>query len=196
MPTPAAKTRNTTKRLSILLFLIGTGVACTNLGMVGGIFTHPDLGYTIPGPNGLDGDEVPVWRAMDVKRTDLAFRGPGDAYLAISSHCDETVTDPAILARQLLVGLKQRERVSSERFEFAGGQAYRQTIESILDDTPLRTRTVTLVRADCVVDWALVAKKETEGLDSTFDLWWQSFDPGAMPGSASVAVEAPDEVTQ
>ncbi len=196
MPKPAAKTRNTTKRLSILLFLIGTGVGCTNLGLVDGIFTHPDLGYTIPGPNGLAGDEAPVWRAMDVKKTDLAFRGPGDAYLALSSHCEEAVTDPVILARQLLVGLKQRERVSSERFEFAGGQAFRQTIESTQDDTPLRTRTVTLVRADCVVDWVLVAKKETQGLDSTFDLWWQSFDPGAMPGLKPVAEEAPDEVTE
>lgn len=153
-------------------------------------FEHAERGYSVPYPQSLTTTAKPAWRQLKVKDADLAFGGPRDAFMAITSHCDEPNADPAVLGRQLLVGLKNRSSVSSETFEFAGGQAFSQIVESTEDDSAVRTKTVTLVRGGCVVDWVLTVPGPLADAEAVFDEWWQGFDPGSMPGPTDDVSEA------
>lgn len=191
-----AKTRNAWGTVSVCVFVAFAAVSCAGSGFKHGIYTQPEVGYSIPDPNRLAPaqaeSEAKAWSRTSIRGADLAYHGPHDAYMALSSHCDEDETRPALLARQLLVGLEKRKRLSAEEFEFAGGQAFRQSIQS-LDESgeALRTRTVTLVRGGCVVDWVMVVPGSVPEVEETFDRWWQAFDPGTMPG----AVVTEPEVT-
>lgn len=172
------------------LLLAGGVAGCANTVGRSERFEHAELGYSVPYPQQVDPSQASAWREVRVKDADIAFRGPSDAFVAISSRCDESQTDPAVLGRQLLIGLQNRTRLASERFEFAGGLAYSQVVEASEGDHLIRTKTVTLVRGGCVVDWVLVATGFPPEVEETFDSWWQGFDPGAMPGSA----EGPAEI--
>lgn len=194
MSTATALMRNLWGLEIACAFLAAATVSCATVGMRSGIYTDPEVGYSIPHPNQL-ADETsqensPRWIRAQVSGTDLAYRGPDDAFLALSSHCEELEFRPAVLARQLLVGLKNRELLSKEEFDFAGGRAFRQRVTSEDEEGGLiRMRTVTLVRAGCVVDWVMVSKHDVPEVDASFDRWWNAFDPGSMPAPVSATPE-------
>lgn len=167
-----------------LMLLVVCGVAgCAGTPASWTRFEHAEWGYSVPYPSSL---AKVVWRELRIDDADLAFRGPKDAVMAISSHCEERIADPVILAKQLLVGLGKRTSVTSERFEFAGGRAFSQVVDSSAEETAVRTKTVTLVRGGCVVDWVLTAKGSlAENVEASFDAWWRGFDPGSMPRSVT-----------
>ena len=80
--------------------------------------------------------------------------------------------------------------IANEAFAFAGGQAFRQRVESEDEDgMVIFTRTVTLVREGCVVDWMLVESLAVPEVVSSFDRWWRAFMPGEMPKSSSDVAE-------
>lgn len=191
MSTAKATTRNAWGSALVYLLIAGGIVSCASSGFKSGVYTHPTIGYSIPDPNRLvDDEEDAVWVRTSIKQADLAYRDASDTFIAVSSHCEETESRPAVLGRQLLVGLKNRELVSKEEFEFAGGAAFRQTVESKSDTGDvIRTRTVTLVRAGCVVDWVMVAKGVDPQADTTFDQWWQAFEPGGMSSPSPALAE-------
>jgi len=167
-----------------LIVLLVAGIAgCANSAEHWTRYEHVEWGYSVPYPQLLATSMTRAWRELRVKDADLAFRGPGGAFMTISSQCGKQSGDPAVLARQLLVGLENRKPVSKKRFEFAGGQAYTQTIDSSGDERAVRTKTVTLVRGDCVVDWLLTALGSLADVEASFDVWWRAFDPGSMPES-------------
>lgn len=173
-----------------IICLAGGLAGCAGSGGNSLRLEHSDLGYSIPNPGHVESTEQAVWQFVDVKNADFAYRGPGDSMMAISSRCAESQTDPAVLGRQLLIGLPDRTRLSSERFDFAGGHAYSQIVKSGKDADSVRTKTVTLVRAGCVIDWVLAAAEYSAQVEAAFDLWWRGFDPGAMPAPAASAGEA------
>ena len=186
-----ATTRNAWGIEIVCVLLAAGAVACASSGFRSGIYTDDETGYSIPDPNLVSAAEGLIWSRESVNGTDLAFRGPDDAFLAISSHCDATELSPAVLGRQLLVGLKDRKLSLREEFEFAGGKAFRQIVDAVdKAGDSVRTNTVTLVRAGCVVDWMLVAKGPMPEVEASFDRWWRAFDPGRMPVVASVPAPA------
>ncbi len=164
--------------------LAGVLAGCASTGGSSERFEHAKLGYSIPYPERMDPSQQAAWQRLKIKDADLAYRGPGDSMMAISSRCNEKQTDPVVLGRQLLIGLHNRTRLTSARFEFAGGHAFSQVVRSREGDVSVRTKTVTLVRGGCVIDWVLAAPDLPPALEETFDRWWREFDPGAMPGSA------------
>jgi hypothetical protein len=164
-----------------LMVLAGGLAGCAGAGSQR--LEHAKPGYSISNPAWSDASEKAVWHRLKVKHADFAYRGPSDSMMAISSRCKETQTDPVLLGRQLLIGLQQRTRLTSERFEFAGGQAFSQVVESHEDGVSVRTKTVTLVRSGCVIDWVLAAPDYPPEVEEAFDLWWQGFDASAMAPS-------------
>ena len=190
----AAKKRRSSGAVFIgIFFLAGSIAGCASMGDGRGRYEHPEWGYSVPYPNQVAASEGNAWRKVRVEDADLAFRGPNDAFMALSSHCDESEDDPAVLGSQLLVGLQNRTRVASERFEFAGGHVFSQIVEATQGDVAVRTKTITLVRGGCVVDWVLAALDSLPDLPDaieTFDSWWRGFDPGSMPGSVDGLAEA------
>ncbi len=172
------------------LLLTVSITACVSARGEGGRYLHRESGYSLPDPNQLGDSAKRVWRKVQVAEADFAFRGPNEAYMAISSHCDESGTDPAALGAQLLVGLSDRTRVEQERFAFAGGDAFLQSVEATQDDIPVRARTITWVRGGCVVDWVLVTAGSFPDVEETFDSWWRGFDPGSMPAASHRRAEA------
>lgn len=186
---------------SVVIGILCTAVELAGCASAGGgleRFEHRKLGYSIPYPERLDPSTDAVWKRLRVEHADLAYRGPGDAMIAISSRCDDSQTDPVLLGRQLLIGLRNRTRLQSERFEFAGGHAFSQVVKAREAGVPVRTKTVTWVRGGCVIDWVLAAPDFLPGLEATFDLWWQGFDPGRISGGVPSAtpVHAPPEDLQ
>ena len=154
------------------------------------IYRNRELGYTIPYPaSGPDG-EAPRWKRVRVDDVDLAFRARDESHLAIKSRCDVGPRDPKLLARQLLVGLKDRKRQRVEVLEFAGGEVFTQVVDALVDDRPVHAKTVTWLRGGCVVDWYLVTANPLALLEPIFDSWWRGFDPGEIPQArADVAGE-------
>lgn len=182
--------RRSKHRPAALMVLLVAGFGgCANTGAHWTRYEHAEWGYSVPYPQSLAASVTMAWRELRLDDADLAFRGPGGAFMAISSHCGERSGDPAVLARQLLVGLKNRKPVSSKRFEFAGGQAFFQIVDSRRDEGAVRTKTVTLVRGGCVVDWLLTALGSLAEVEASFDAWWRAFDPGSMPESTDHAPE-------
>jgi hypothetical protein len=173
----------------LVVFLFSVIIGCVGTVDHRTRFEHPEWGFSVPYPQSFVAAPEITWRKLRVKDADLAFRGPNDTFMAISSQCQEQNGDPAVLGRQLLVGVPNRSAVSRERFEFAGGLAFSQVVNSIQDDASVQTKTVTLVRGDCVVDWVLAAPGSIAEVETVFDLWWRGFDPGSMPRAGEEIAE-------
>lgn len=179
-----------------IAFVCLVSIGCASTSRTVPRFDVATTGYSVPNPNQLPATGDTYWRGVNVSESDLAFRGPQDAFIAVSSHCGESEQNPAVLGRQLLVGIKNRELISSEEFGFAGGDAFSQVVEakskSDAEQPAVRTKTVTLVRGGCVVDWVLADGSLDPSIEETFDQWWRGFDPGSMPPlEVSVAEGAP-----
>ena len=165
---------------AVLGLLVPLAAGCASRGLTDEGFRHRDHGYRLPHPPAAEGVR---WRVVSVEDAHVAYVSADDAYMAHDSRCNEPDDDPAVLGRQLLVGLGTRERIESNDFDFAGGRAFSQLVEAV-DETGerVRTRTVTLVRAGCVFDWLLVAAPDHPAHEADFEAWWRSFDPSNGPG--------------
>ncbi|MDP6980588.1 MAG: hypothetical protein QF570_18660 [Myxococcota bacterium] len=158
------------------------GWGCASTGLTGHGFRHHDHGYWLPHPQAIEGWS---WRIIDVDDAQLAYRGNRDAYMAVDSTCEASERDPAILGRQLLVGIANRNRVESDSFPFAGGQAYSQLVEADGEAARVvRTRTVTVVRDECVIDFVLAVAEGHPEVEASFEKWWRGFTPDASPSDA------------
>ncbi len=158
------------------------GWGCTTSGLSRDGFRHRDHGYSLPHPDAIEGWS---WRVLKLDEAQLAYRGNGDAYMAVDSHCGAVERDPAALGRQLLVGIENRKRIESDSFSFADGQAYAQLVEA--DDAEgrvVRTRTVTLVREECVIDFVLAVEPGHPEVEESFEQWWRGFAPHEQVGDA------------
>ena len=99
-----------------------------------------------------------VWRRVDVKHADIAFRGPKRDFVSVISDCDaETARRPHRLASGLLVGVENRRKVDAGVLDASSGEGWYQVYEARFDGQPVRIKTVTMVRGECVLDWVLVS---------------------------------------
>jgi hypothetical protein len=147
-------------------------------------FRNPRLGYTIARPS----EEAGEWRRVDLEGADLAFRGPGGATMSLLARCGQArPVNPAILARNLLIGVGDREIERAAPVAHAGHPGWEQVVRVRGDGTPLTLKTVTVATQRCVFDWVLTAGSDFAALEPVFDQWWASFR--AEPGPA--AEEAP-----
>ncbi|MEN8181013.1 MAG: hypothetical protein ABFS46_00600 [Myxococcota bacterium] len=145
------------------------GLACAqDVVLEGGRFVHRRLGYTIEQPGGQ-------WSALPVEGADLAFRGPGNATLSLSSRCRTSVAAPRVLARHLVIGVPDRSPLEGSAVEVDGGEGWFQRTLVRLDEQSRWLDSVTTVRGDCVLDFLLLAPVDSPELQAEFSGWWQSF---------------------
>jgi hypothetical protein len=120
---------------------------------------HSSKGYRVAVP----GQE---WAPFDASPADLELRHRASPVgMAIHAVCEGAAPRRAtdVLARQLLVGLRDRAVIERASTEIAGRPASRAVLEGRLDGATRRVRMETLVMTDgrCVYDFMYVAPPAT-----------------------------------
>ena len=140
--------------LSAVLLLSGCAVKRIENGVY-----HSSKGYRVVIP----GNE---WAPFDESPADLELRHRASpAGMAIHVVCEGAAPRRATdaLARQLLIGLRDRALIERGSTEIGGRPASRAVLDGRLDGSPARVRMETLVMADgrCVYDFMYVAPPAT-----------------------------------
>ena len=148
--------------------LLATACAGDLMAIDGG-YRHRRHGYLIDAPQGGDWEEVRVEGAV------LAFRWSGRGTISLQSRCGRPVADPAVMARQLVIGVKDRTLRQGGPVVVAGRSGWSQTFDTVHDGAAVRVKTVTLVEDRCIFDWTLAATGSFEAAEPDFDAWWSSF---------------------
>lgn len=158
---------------SLTLALIGAGcvgpVSETTAG-----FRHRRHDYRIAAPDGPGAS----WQRVSVEGATLAFTRPGPETVSLVSRCGKPVAEPQLMARHLMMGLRERTMLVSAPLVVEGRKAWTQTFEMERDAGRVRVKTVTLVAGGCTFDWILASAGSFDLAERAFDAWWQSFRLG------------------
>jgi len=150
-----------------------------------GRFTHPEGGYSITWP-GTD------WEPTRIANTDLALRDPRGNTLALIRRCGIPLAEPAVMARHLRFGLEVAELRTEGPIDTPWGDpAWEQRFASRGAGRTIHVKAVTSTRAPCVFDWVLTTVGPAKSLESVFDGWWRSFEPGPRTASAAGSPRPP-----
>jgi hypothetical protein len=167
----------------VLLGLVLTLSCAGDLAAVEGGFRHRRHGYTLSVPGGAG----PPWQRVEIEGAVIAFRRPGPETISVQSSCGRSVTDPAILARHLVIGVDRQTLQQAGPTEVDGHNAWTQTFDTA---EGVRIKTVTAVAGDCVIDWILAARPDEhfDAAEADFDAWWSAsrlpVDAGSSKGGA------------
>jgi hypothetical protein len=169
-PVVAAR-RNASSGIALLIVCVAAGCA-TDLERTPTGFRHREHGYSIGFPNGVG----PAWTETDVEGAWIAFRRPGRETIALQSRCGRPVAAPAVMARNLVVGVGERDLLQAGPVAIGGSNGWVQTFDVTAEGVEARVTTVTAVIADCTFDWTLVTKGEPLETRAAFDTWWATFE--------------------
>jgi len=137
-----------------------------------GRFHHDRHHYTIAAPPTVSGV---TWKRVDVDGADLAFRGSDTSLLTVMSECRPVGEARAsLLARQLLIGIDERQRVESHPVALHGDPGWMQVFRTLDGRREVEVRSVTIRGGRCVFDMLWVGPPGAPGADA-FDGWWSSF---------------------
>jgi hypothetical protein len=120
---------------------------------------HSSKGYRVTTPS-------PQWEPVDDSPADLELRHrSASAGLAANAVCEERTTrrSSRVLARQLLVGVRDRSVIDRGEVDVAGRPAVRAVVDGRLEGSEARVRIETVVVKDdrCVYDFMYVAPVAT-----------------------------------
>lgn len=163
----------------VLAGLVGAMAALTLAGGCAGrridhgVF-HSSKGYrvTVPGPD---------WAVVEPSRADLELRHRGgDAGMLVNAACGGGATprSPGLLARRLLVGLRDRTVIERGEVSVNGRHGLRTLLEAREDrqGPRLKIETLTVTDARCIYDLIYAAPAETFGdWRADFDRFVASF---------------------
>ena len=166
-----AARRNASSRVALLVVCVVAGCA-SNLERTSTGFRHREHGYSIGVPNGAG----PAWTETEVEGAWIAFRRPGRETIALQSRCGRPVAAAAVMARNLVVGVGERELLQAGPVVVGGSNGWLQTFDIAADGALARVTTVTAVIEDCTFDWTLVTKGEPLETREAFDTWWATFE--------------------
>ena len=76
--------------------------------------------------------------------------------MALLSRCRKTGSTPQLLARNLLIGLDDRELVQAGPIAVGPAEGWSQTVAATREGAPVQLRSVTLKSGSCIFDWILV----------------------------------------
>lgn len=155
--------------LAVLLTLAS---GCAVKRIENGVY-HSSKGYRVTIPA--------EWVPVDGGPADLELRHRGAAAgMAVNAVCEGAAPrrTTGVLARQLLIGLRDRKVIERGTAEVAGHSASRLVVEARLENTETRVRVEGLVMTDgrCLYDFLSVAPPE--GFDAVrgdFDRFVDSF---------------------
>jgi len=145
-------------------------------------YRNPRLHYSIGVPRGPG----PPWERVEIEGAWIGFRRPGPQTMSMQSRCGRPVAHPAIMARNLLLGIRGRTLRQAGPIVVAGRNGWSQTFDTESDGVAVRVKTVTVVIDGCIYDWTLVATGDFAPAERAFDAWWGTFQldsPG--PGAAA-----------
>ena len=168
-------------RVLVLLALgLAAGCASGSIVLTEDGYRNTRHRYTIGAPRGPG----PAWEQIEIEGAWIAFRRPGPQTLSLQSRCGRPVAHPAVMARNLVVGIRGRELRQAGPGVVAGRGGWSQTFDTRADGVTVRVKTVTVVIAGCTYDWTLAAVGEFAAAERSFDAWWGSFqlDPEAGGG--------------
>jgi hypothetical protein len=184
----AGRARGPGATLAGVLLLASAG-ACASGGvrLVEGRYVAASSRFSIASPAG----EGERWSRAHVDGAVLSFRGrsggpAAGAALSLLERCGAPVAEPRLLARELLIGLEQREEEGGAAVVVAGAPAWRQAVRATADGRRVELRSVTRVAGDCTTDFVLVAPHVDAGMEADFDAWWRSYRPGPEPAPGEV----------
>jgi hypothetical protein len=163
-------------RLAICLVLAPAGGCAGPLSEVEGGWRDGRYAYTIGRPDGPGG----AWERIEVEGAVLAFRRGAGETISMQARCGRPVASAELMARHLVIGLREREIVAAGPLVVDGRAGWAQSFDTRSEGVEVRVRTVTLVAGDCAFDWVLAARGPVEPAEAAFDAWWQTFrlDPG------------------
>lgn len=160
------------------LALATLGVGCAGpLTYANGRFLHREHGFSFAAPAPAD----PPWQRVDQDHALVAFVRPGGARMSVQSECGRAPQDPQLLAHSLLIGVEPLQLRQSGPVKVGPWPGWSQTADLEVDGHARHLKTVTLVAADCTVDFLLVTREDFASAEPAFDAWWQSFEAGAPP---------------
>jgi hypothetical protein len=154
--------------LLAVFFVVG---CASNLVRTEAGYRNPHHGYSIGVPGGLG----EPWERIEIEGAWVAFRRRGPETMSLQSRCGKPVAHPAIMARNLVVGIGERELVQAGPVIVAGTNAWIQTFETRPGDATIRVTTVTAVIDDCAFDWTLVTLGDSPSANHAFEAWWGTF---------------------
>ena len=168
--------------VALLAVLLVTGCA-SNVKRTPTGYRHVRHHYSI----GVPGGPGPAWQRIEIEGAWIAFRRPGPQTLSMQSRCGRPVAHPAVMARNLTLGIRERHLRQAGPVVVVGRGGWSQTFDTHADGVAVRVKTVTVVIAGCTYDWTLAVVGEFAAAERSFDAWWGSFqlDPEAGGGERS-----------
>jgi hypothetical protein len=158
--------------LSALALGAGLAPGCLGpLAAVEGGWRHRRHAYTIGRPDGPGA----AWERIEVEGALLAFRRPGGETISMQSRCGRPVASAQLMARHLVIGIRERELVADGPVPVDGRSGWSQSFDMRQEGVRVRVKTVTLVAGECAFDWVLATRGPAEPAEAAFDAWWQSF---------------------
>jgi len=154
---------------------LSAGVSCAGppLPPSGGRWEHPGHRYFIDAPR----VSPESWSAVLIEGADLAYVRSDGASLTLLSDCARAMAPPWLLARQLLIGVADRELLVSEPLELGGDPGWRLVFRTWQEEREVTVRAITLVGGGCSFDWVWVAPGRPDE-PPWFEAWWSSFVRG------------------
>ena len=160
------------KRVGVLALVGALGAGCAGpLVPEAGGWRHPKQAWSIARP---DGPGAP-WERVDVDGALLAFQRPDREWIAMQSSCGRPVAAADVMARHLLIGIRDRDLVASRPIEIDGHGGWQQIFEVRGAATRVRVETITLVAGRCTLDWILAGPAGEGSGEAAFEAGWQSF---------------------
>jgi hypothetical protein len=152
----------------------------SNLARTEDGYRHTGHHYTIGAPRGFGAP----WERIEVEGAWIAFRRPGPQTVSMQSHCGRPVAHPAIMARNLVLGVRERTLRQAGPVAVAGRSGWSQTFDTRSDGVAVRVKTVTVVIDGCTYDWTLAAVGDFAPAERAFDAWWGTFRIDPRGGGA------------
>ena len=136
--------------LAVVLLVCGCAVKRIENGVY-----HSPKGYRVAVPNAQ-------WTLVNEGPADLTLRHHGSAAgMAINAVCEGAAPRraPAVLARQLQIGLRDRRVIERTSVEVGGRPASRVVVEGRLEDSTdsVRIESFSMTNARCLYDFLYVA---------------------------------------
>jgi hypothetical protein len=155
--------------LLVLFFVVG---CASNLELTESGYRNARDGYSIGVPAGQGGP----WERIEIEGAWIAFRRRGPETMSLQSRCGKPVAHPAIMARNLVVGIGERELVQAGPVIVGGTNGWIQSFDIPHAQVSVRVTTVTAVIGECSFDWTLATLGESQSANHAFEVWWSSFE--------------------
>jgi hypothetical protein len=134
-------------------------------------YRHTRHHYTIGVPRAPGA----TWERTEIDGAWIGFRRPGPQTVSMQSRCGRPVAHSAIMARTLVLGIRERTLRQAGPIVVAGRSGWSQTFDTRSDGVAVRVKTVTVVIDGCTYDWTLVAVGDFAPAERAFDAWWGTF---------------------